>query len=333
MINKILVICGSTATGKTSLALDLAHKLNGELVSADSRQVYKYMDVVTGKDLPEKFETRNSKLEISKTKIGYYTDGSVKLWGYDLVRPDQEFSVSHYQNFAHEIIKDIYSRNKLPIVVGGTGLYIKSILEPLNAISFPRDEKLRSKLSKLSSEELFQLLLRRDPAAAISLNNSERNNSRRLIRKLEILQFRDRNNAADYVDREDLIVFDKIKIIGLYFSDKTKLKEAINTRVDKRLGSEMDREIENLKKKDYLNYAPNRTIGYREWIGHLKGEYSREEAIEKWKLAENSYAKRQMTWFRKQANIQWFDVLDKDYKAKVEKIAENWHNEVDTDSN
>ncbi len=332
-MNRLLVICGQTATGKTSLALELARKLNGELISADSRQIYKYMDVVTGKDLPNKYEIRNTKYEIAGMKVNYYTDGSVKLWGYDIVRPDKEFSVSHYQTFSHEVIKDIYSRNKLPIVVGGTGLYIKSIVEPLDDIHFPVNKNLRSNLSKLSMDEMFHLLLKLDPSTAMSLNNSDRNNPRRLIRRLEIAQFNKLKNASDLVDKDELVTFDDVLMIGLMVSNRDKMKEIINERVHLRLGDRMDNEIKFLAKNNYLNYVPSRTIGYCEWIGYLNGEYSKEEAVEKWKVAETSYAKRQMTWFRKQDCIHWIDVLDKDWKKKVEKMTENWHNRVDSDPN
>ncbi|MEK7163913.1 MAG: isopentenyl transferase family protein [Patescibacteria group bacterium] len=163
---KVLIICGPTATGKTKMALALAEEFNGELISADSRQVYIGNDLETGKD---------------KDIIG-----NIKIWLLDVVKADEDFSVSQWRKLAHEAIKDILSRDKLPIVVGGSGLYIKALVQNLPDVDIPQDEKLRN--SNKSVSELFDYLKSIDLAKAESLNNSDRNNPRRLVRAIEIAQ-------------------------------------------------------------------------------------------------------------------------------------------------
>jgi len=320
-MHNLLIICGPTATGKTRLALDFARKLNGDVISADSRQVYKYMDIVTGKDVPGNFKIQNSKF-----KIHFYTDGQIKIWGYDLVNPDQEFSVSLYRDFAHKIIGHVYKEERLPIVVGGAGLFIKSITEDLSKINIPPNPRLRQKYAHLSAAKLLQILEEKNPTKALSLNESDRGNPRRLIRLLEINEHERSGKVS--VSKSARVIFDNILQIGLMVSDWEAHKKIIGKRVDERVKN-LDTEIEFLRTEDLLKYAPRDTIGYKEWIGYLEGGYSREEAIAAWKRSENLYAKRQMTWFRKQSGIQWFDVLDKDYENKVEKLVRNWHNSLE----
>ncbi len=165
-MNKVLVICGPTATGKTKLALQMAKEFNGELISADSRQVYIGNDLETGKD---------------KDLIG-----DSRIWLLDMIKSGEEFSVSSWRRLAHNAIKDILARDKLPIVVGGSGLYIKALVQNLSDVDVPRIAKLRN--SNMSVTELFNYLKKIDIKKAISLNNSDKNNPRRLVRAIEIAQ-------------------------------------------------------------------------------------------------------------------------------------------------
>lgn len=169
-MKKALIICGPTATGKTKLALQLAKELNGELISADSRQVYVGNDIETGKD---------------KDIIKNY---GTKIWLLDILNQDEEFSVSAWRKLAKEAITDILSRDKLPIVVGGSGLYIKSLIQDLPDIDIPINKNLRKKLENKTAKELFDYLKSIDSKKAESLNNSDKNNPRRLIRAIEIAQ-------------------------------------------------------------------------------------------------------------------------------------------------
>jgi len=163
-MDQVVVICGPTATSKTKLALQLAKEFDGELISADSRQVYIGNDLETGKD---------------KDLIG-----DSKIWLLDLIKSDVEFSVSQWRKLALQAIKDILSRGKLPIVVGGSGLYIKALVQDLPDVDIPQDNELRN--SNKSVSELFDQLKQLDPKKAMSMNNSDKNNPRRLVRAIEI---------------------------------------------------------------------------------------------------------------------------------------------------
>ena len=184
--DKILVICGPTATGKTRFGLDLAKKLNGEIVSADSRQVYTGRNIVTGKDLPKNIQCSVSNIQWRDRYLKYYEIGGIKIWLYDIVEQGEEFSVALWRECAQLVIEDIRQRGGLPIVVGGTGLYIKSLTQNLADISVSRNLKLRQELQGKNVNYLFNYLKQRDPVRAQNLNESDRRNPRRLVRAIEI---------------------------------------------------------------------------------------------------------------------------------------------------
>ena len=246
-MDKLLVICGPTATGKTALATALAKKLNGELISADSRQVYRGMDLVTGKDRPD-----------------------VPIWLYDVVNPDEEFSVSQWVKLTRSAIIDIKKRKKLPIIVGGTGLYIKALFDPFDTIDIPPNKALRKKLSAVSVAELQAQTTRG------RMNNSDWNNPRRLIRKIEI-------ETSHVTTHKKPHVFHAV-VIGLT-APLPILDARIDARFNKRLQQGMQKEIDALVKKYDKNLPSMSAIG----------------------LNEHAYARRQLTWFTKQKDIHWFD--------------------------
>ncbi|MCX6791948.1 MAG: tRNA (adenosine(37)-N6)-dimethylallyltransferase MiaA [Candidatus Gottesmanbacteria bacterium] len=264
-MNRLLVICGPTATGKTALAAALAKQFNGELVSADSRQVYRGMDLVTGKDRPD-----------------------VPSWLYDVANPDEEFSVSQWVKLARAAIADIQKRNKLPIVVGGTGLYINALIHPFETIDIPPNKALRARLHTLSVAELQKMVKRS------GMNDSDWQNSRRLIRKIEIAEFKTathkQTNTFDYF------------VIGITAQLPT-LDKRIDERLGQRLRQGMKEETEKLLKK-------------------YNGEFPSMSAIG---LNEHAYARRQMTWFKKQKGIHWFDVTDPEYGEKVAALVAAWY--------
>lgn len=266
-MHKLLVICGPTATGKTKLAAKLAKECNGELVSADSRQVYRGMDLTTGKDRPD-----------------------VPIWLYDVVNPDQEFSVSHWVKLARRAISDIHDRSKLPILVGGTGLYIKAMLEPFETINIPRNEKLRQQLDSLTVPELQQVTTRG------SMNNSDWNNPRRLIRKIEI--------TTSKKSPQNITHFDAL-IIGLTAPIRY-LDKQIDRRLKKREKQGLYAEIQKLRKK----YSPN--LPSMSAIG----------------INEHAYVRRQITWFKKQHGILWFDITKKDAVKNIIKEVHTWYTDT-----
>lgn len=317
-MKKLLILCGQTATGKTALALNLAQKFNGELISADSRQVYRGMDIGTGKDIPSEFSIKFSGKKFSEKKIIYYTNHRTKIWGYDLVNPNEEFSVAHFVSFANQILEDIWQRQRLPILVGGTGLYIKSLLSPPPTLNIKPNNLLRTKLSNVSIDELKRRLISKNQQKFESMNYADQQNPRRLIRAIEVAE--STFHQKTYVKNLDTL------LIGLKLSSNT-LDKKINHRIKKRIEQGFDNEVRKLISDGLLvTESPAATaIGYREWSKYLKGEITQEEAIELWKTAENQYARRQMTWFEKQSGIVWFDPSKENTSSLVVKCIKNWY--------
>ena len=242
-MQKLLIICGPTATGKTSFALKVAKKIKGEIISADSRQVYKYLDIGTGKDIPKgsKYKFQNSKLG------GFYKIGGTKIWGYDLVDPKREFSVSLYQKIARNIVKDIWSRNHTPILVGGTGLYINSVTTEMPTMMVPKNKKLRKSLEKKSVKELYGQLAVLAPIKAASLNISDKKNPRRLIRAIEIAVWRV-DHKGHKTKKSDFSAEIDILKVGLKLPRK-KISRRIRNRIKTRIRTGFSNEVSNLIRK------------------------------------------------------------------------------------
>ena len=311
MIKKLLVICGPTAIGKTALALSLAKKLvfgpgttgsGSELISADSRQVYKGMDIGTGKDLPP-----NTKYKILNTKLGgYYKVSGVRIWGYDLVDPKEEFSVALYVKVANKIIDEIWKQGKLPILVGGTGLYIKGVIDGIETVGVKKSLRLRKSLEGKNIEELYGILAQLDPVKAASLNRSDRKNPRRLVRAIEIAQS---------------------KIVKVKKESKAVIHdEKIEKRVDRSLSDGFESEVQKLLNAGVSwSIQSMSSLGYRQMRDYFKGKASKDEAIKRWKSEEKKYAKRQMTWFKRDKRINWFDVEKGGWEQSVEKLVKRWY--------
>lgn len=319
-MKKLLIICGQTATGKTNLAVILAKKFHGEIISADSRQVYRGMDVGTGKDIDI-----NSKLNINTNRlaVGYRIKNGIPVWLVDIVDPDYVFNAGEYQKLAREVINDIWSRNKLPIVAGGTGLYIKSLIEPLTLMQVPPNPKLRQKLDCQTREQLAQYLQKINPEKWQSMNRSDRLNPRRLIRAIETSKYL-KDHRVPMFSEEDSP--NDIFIIGLETDNKT-LYQMIDRRVEERVKMGMKKEIKLLLNSGYSweNSALGTTIGYKQWQKHLDGSKTIDEITKEWQFAEHGYARRQMVWFRRQKYINWFDITNKDYILKIEKTVRKWY--------
>lgn len=335
----LLVICGPTATGKTKLALQLAKEFNGEIVSADSRQIYRGMDIGTGKDTLEnrkkKIEKRIVEFKSKQYELIPYEINDTNVWMYDVVNPDEEFSVSHYVHLATQVIEDMHKRNKLPILVGGTGLYIKALLDGVETIDIPRNEELRKKLENKSLEELQQILTRQSSLAFESMNNSDRNNPRRLVRKIEILSAHLEKAEAPTsgvshgtpdVEEVRKPVYNHLSI-GLTAPIET-VSTNITTRVKERVDQGIIQEIQMLLDRGYSWQLPSLdTFGYKEWKQYFDNpnEETKQKAIEEWTRDEIGYVKKQMTWFNKQKNIQWYDVSQETYANKVKKAVTLWY--------
>lgn len=328
-MRKLLIICGPTATSKTSLALDLAYKFDGELISADSRQVYKHMTIVTGKDIPKGFVYFPDKLKVPGVEVGYYSDGRTNIWGYDLVRPDQDFSVFLYKQFVESVVSKIDGSGKSPILVGGTGLYLNSVVKPTDRISIPPDAALRKKLESLDRKDLYRTLKKASPEYATRLNESDQKNPRRLIRAIEVAKhLSKKEESSDNIKNTQTTKkhgSDSVMWIGLTIENREELYKRIDKRVEERTGKQMDAEIAFLKRKDFLRHIPSRTIGYKQWLEYMAGNITKPAAIQKWKYTEHAYARRQITWFKKQKNVIWFDVSKENYRKEIEKVVEKWY--------
>ena len=315
-VAKLLIVCGQTGTGKTSLAFYLADILGGELVSADSRQVFKKLDIGTGKDL-----LKSSRYD----RKGFYDVGGIKIWGYDLVGPKREFNVGRYLKFAQKAIKDITRVKKLPILVGGTGLYIKGVVDGIPTAFVPRNPVLRKNLERKTPEALFEILAQLDPIRAGSLNQSDKANPRRLIRGIEIASW-----SMEKTHKPLKILAPK-KARSVLFIGLTAPKDILAARIDKRVAQRVKQGLElEIKKLLMLGvkwqHQSMSSLGYRQWRDYFLGTRTRKEAIDSWRNEEKRYAKRQLTWFKKDKRICWFDISKEDYVKNVEEMVKKWYN-------
>lgn len=303
-MRKLLVICGPTAMGKTQAAVNLAKKFNGEIISADSRQMYRGMDIATGKDLE--------------------AYGDVPVYMLDVVDPDERYSVAQYSKLARLALEDIWSRGKLPIIVGGTGLYIKAVVDGIQTSVIPPDAQLRKEYENKTASELFEILTKIDWKKANSMNESDRKNPRRLIRAIEIANWNVEMRSAN-VDNE---VGSEIETLMIGLTAPTDiLKARINARISRWLKVGAEGEIRRLIASGvpWSAQAMN-AIGYRQWKPYFEGNSEKGKVISEWKKEEWQYAKRQMTWFKRDKRIIWFDIESPNWSENVEKQVNEWYN-------
>ena len=279
MNNRVIAVVGATASGKTSYAIELAKKINGEIISADSRLVYKGMDIGTAKPTIDEMQ-----------EIPHYM--------IDVVEPEYNYSVGLYVKEAKKHITDIISRGKVPIVVGGTGLYFRVLLENYDLPDVKPDYELRKELSSYSYEELLEMLTKLDEKAA---NSVEKNDKKKLIRYIEIIKLA--GKPLDLVRGVKEKEFN-VEWVGLNFPREI-LYDRINKRVDLMIEQGLIDETKKLLQKHGRISNITDTIGYREVLSYLDGELSLDEVKDKLKQNTRNYAKRQLTWFRKNEQINW----------------------------
>lgn len=279
MNNRVIAVVGATASGKTSYAIELAKKINGEIISADSRLVYKGMDIGTAKPTIDEMQ-----------EIPHYM--------IDVVEPEYNYSVGLYVKEAKKHITDIISRGKVPIVVGGTGLYFRVLLENYDLPDVKPDYELRKELSSYSYEELLEMLTKLDEKAA---NSVEKNDKKKLIRYIEIIKLA--GKPLDLVRGVKEKEFN-VEWVGLNFPREI-LYDRINKRVDLMIEQGLIDETKKLLQKHGRISNITDTIGYREVLSYLDGELSLDESKDKLKQNTRNYAKRQLTWFRKNEQINW----------------------------
>ncbi|MFY0545040.1 tRNA (adenosine(37)-N6)-dimethylallyltransferase MiaA [Brevibacillus sp. H7] len=294
---KLVVIVGPTAVGKTELSLQLAGHFDGEIISGDSMQVYRGMDIGTAKASPEEL-----------ARVPHHL--------IDIIEPDEEYSVALFQSAATRLITEINQRGHLPFIVGGTGLYIESVTHRFEFAQAEQDPELREQLQRLAAAEGVEALHRRlaeiDPITAERLHP---NDVKRVIRAIEIYQLTGRK-MSDYQHRAKHSPYDLV-MIGLTM-EREKLYERINQRVDKMIEEGLVEEVRRLLDRGYHPALTSmQGLGYKELIPYLYGEITLEKAVNDIKQRTRHFAKRQLSWFRRMAEIQWFDVTHREDRVKA----------------
>jgi tRNA dimethylallyltransferase len=284
----ILVIVGPTASGKTRLALEIARHTSAGIISADSRQVYQLLTIGTAKPSPD---------ELKK----------VKHYFVDEILPDQHFSAGEFGIDGRKIIDEIVKQKKLPIVVGGTGLYVRSLVDGLFTGPGRKEdvrEELEARLESEGANALLEELRRVDPEAAARMLPS---NQRRVIRALEVYYATGKPISQHHDEHEHEKFFNPV-FVGLHWERK-KLYDRINFRVDRMLAAGFLDEVKGLLSRGYDDrYKSLQTVGYKEAFAFLRKEISYERMVELMKQNTRRFAKRQLTWFRRDARIRWFDI-------------------------
>ena len=302
MDKPLVIIAGPTACGKTATSIELAKKINGEIISADSMQVYKYMDIGTAKATKQEMQG-----------IPHYL--------IDEFYPDEEFNVMIFQKKAKDYIDQIYKKGNIPILVGGTGFYINALVFDNNFVEEESDSNLRNELYELAekngAEYLHNMLKEFDPESAEKIHY---NNVKRVARAIEFYKKTGKPISEHNKEAKSKSSPYKTAFIVLDM-DRQKLYERINKRVDVMIEDGLVDEVKMLLEKGYKKELVSmQGLGYKEIVAYINGETSLEEAIEKLKQSTRHFAKRQLTWFRGQTDGLWIDISDGDVDNAVNKI-------------
>lgn len=294
--NKVIAIVGPTAVGKTAASIAIAKRYNGEVINGDSMQVYKRLDIGTAKITHEEMD-------------------GVPHHLFDIKSPEEMFSAAEYQQLVREKIEDITDRDKLPIIVGGTGLYIQSVLYDYHFSSEGKDAAVRTSLEKRADKNgimtLYDELMEIDPISAEGIHP---NNGRRVIRALEVF-YTTGKTPSDWQRAQVRESLYKEQIIGLTM-DRDLLYTRINFRVDRMIEKGLIEEVKNLYDSGLRNAQSIQAIGYKELYQYFDGIITLEQAIEQLKQNSRRYAKRQLTWFRNKMQAEWFDMSIKPDEKK-----------------
>ncbi len=311
-LKPLIVILGPTASGKSELAIELAHKFKGEIISADSRQIYREMDIGTGK-FP-RTESLDLKYPVSqgakKTASKPLLIGGIQHYFIDIANPDQEFTLAQFKKAAIKKIIDVQTRGKIPFLVGGTGLYISSVVDNLEIPPAAPNAKLREKLEKMTASEMAANIEKLDPA---TFEIIDKKNRRRLIRALEVIISTGKTFSSQ--KNKGPTLFNTLEI-GID-TERKELYRKIEDRIDKMIKLGLETETRNLLDKGYSRRLPSMSgIGYKQMIMYLNEEITFAEAIRLIKRDSRRYARRQMTWFRRDKNIHWIKT-DKEAKSLI----------------
>lgn len=301
-MKKVIVIVGPTAVGKTKLSIDIAKYLQTEIISGDSMQVYKGMDIGTGKVTEAEMEN-----------IPHYM--------LDIQDPSEEFSVAEFKSLVEGHITSINDKGMIPILVGGSGLYIQAILYDYQFPQQKRDDtvtkRLEAELAEIGNEKLHERLVKIDPNQAEKIHP---NNYRRVIRALEVYESTGKTLTELQSEQKNEAQYEHL-LIGLEM-DRVLLYERINKRVDGMIEAGLVEEVKKIYDAGHENSQAMKAIGYKEIIPYIKGEVSLEAAVDMLKRNSRRYAKRQYTWFKNQLEVDWFSLTNSNYEAEKEKIFE-----------
>jgi len=300
---KLLCIIGPTAVGKTKLSIDLAKQFHGEIISGDSMQIYRGLDIGTAK--------------ISKEEMKGIPHHLI-----DIKNPDESFSVYDFQQLVRKKISAITDRNHLPMVVGGTGLYIQAVIYDYQFSNQGKNNKIRSLLEervKLEGiERLYQYLSKVDPETARQIHP---NNERRVIRALEVY-FSTGQTMAELKAKQQYTLLYDVAIVGLTMN-RDILYKRINERVDQMIENGLINEAKALYDQGFKNVQATQAIGYKELFAYFDGKITLEEAVDQLKQNTRHFAKRQLTWFRNKMDVEWFDITNlKEYEKNLQKISD-----------
>ncbi len=289
--SKVIVICGPTASGKTALSIELAKRINGEVVSADSMQIYKDMDIGSAKVTKEEMQ-------------------GIKHYLVDCVSPDERYSVANYKLDAKKAIEEILKKGKTPIVVGGTGLYIDALIYEIEYQDIKINESYRKELESIKQNQGLEVLYERavkiDPEAMKKISP---NDSKRIMRVLEIYEATGKNKTEQEAESRLKEIPYNYKVFAITM-DREKLYERINKRVDIMIENGLIEEVKELLKKYKEFPTAMQALGYKEVKEYLDGKLTKQEMIDKIKQESRRYAKRQLTWFRKNKQTIWIDGLN-----------------------
>ncbi len=295
---KVIVICGPTASGKTALSIEVAKKINGEIISCDSMQIYKDMNIGTAKPTKEEM-------------------GKIKHYLIDYVLPTERYSVAEYKKDAKKAIKEVIEKGKTPIIVGGTGLYVDSLIYEIEYPEIKFDEEYRKKLEKEVEEEglekLYEKAKKIDPIAIQKISKTDK---KRIQRVLEIYHATGKTKTEQEIISRQKEPEYAYKVYGLLW-DRQKLYDRINLRVDIMIEQGLIEEVKTILKKYSEFPTAMQGLGYKEVVQYLNKEITKEEMIEKIKQETRRYAKRQMTWFRKNKQTIWLNAEDKQNNINI----------------
>lgn len=301
---KVIVICGPTASGKTKLSIELAKKLNGEIVSADSMQIYKEMNIGTAKPTKEEMQ-------------------GIKHYLLDFVSPDKRYSVAEYKKDAIEAIEKIIEKGRVPIVIGGTGLYINSLIYGIEYPETEIDLDYREKLEEIAKNEgiskLYEMAKKIDAEAMKTISE---NDKKRICRVLEIYHATGKTKTEQEIESRKKGPRYNYLVFGINM-EREKLYDRINRRVDIMLVDGLIEEVKEISEKYKEFPTAMQGLGYKEVVEYLNGDISKEDMINKIKMETRRYAKRQLTWFRRYENITWLDGLE-DVQKNIDIIWEEY---------